>query len=246
MDWTSKYRHYINESQTAQARNSARFLGPRANAELVPKIYVAMNASHAALQKIVFKFFVAKTRPYQNHQNFCIMLPSQYKIISRCSSSVLWRILPTYLFPSPYFLHFPAFYPASVLPLPKGRAGTTLETCRATNSSDFPLPRDKRSASHCTPHRRLYSVSLSHRWTSRLKGLIGLSFGVKYERLQFLLTTEEGDTDESGLTSREWLWKGGTWVFWKYSHCKLRFSVCYKSLLDTDKAFSKENKKSIC
>ena len=100
------------------------------------------------------------------------------------------------------------------------------------------------------PPPHLYSVSLSlslsHRWTSCLKGLIGLSFGVKYERLQFLLPTEEGDRDESGLTSREWLWKGGTWVFWKYSHCKLRFSVCYKSLLDTGKAFSKENKEIIC
>jgi hypothetical protein len=33
------------------------FLGPRANAELVPKFHVAMYASHAALPMVISKFF---------------------------------------------------------------------------------------------------------------------------------------------------------------------------------------------
>jgi hypothetical protein len=101
---------------------------------------------------------------------------------------------PNIPIPTPYLLHFPPFYPASGLPLPKGQAGTTLGTFTATNSSDFPLPRnDKCSASRYTPLTVLsLSLSLSHRLSSGLKGLIGLSFRAKYERLQFLLTTQEG------------------------------------------------------
>jgi hypothetical protein len=34
------------------------FLGPRANAELVPKFHVALHASHAALPIVTFKNFV--------------------------------------------------------------------------------------------------------------------------------------------------------------------------------------------
>jgi hypothetical protein len=37
------------------------FLGPRANAELVPKFHVALHASHAALPKVALKIL-----PYTN------------------------------------------------------------------------------------------------------------------------------------------------------------------------------------
>jgi hypothetical protein len=38
-------------------RFSVIFLGPRANAELLPKFQVALYASHAALPMVISKFF---------------------------------------------------------------------------------------------------------------------------------------------------------------------------------------------
>jgi hypothetical protein len=38
-------------------RLSVVFLGPRANTELVPKLHVALHASHAALQILTFQNF---------------------------------------------------------------------------------------------------------------------------------------------------------------------------------------------
>jgi hypothetical protein len=40
-----------------QSRFSMVFLGPRANAELVPKFHVALHASHAALPMVIFNNF---------------------------------------------------------------------------------------------------------------------------------------------------------------------------------------------
>jgi len=57
------------------------FLGPRANAELVPKIHVALHACHAALPEINFKIF-AKTQTFQSDQNFVTLLPSKHQLIS--------------------------------------------------------------------------------------------------------------------------------------------------------------------
>jgi hypothetical protein len=39
-----------------RSRFSVAFLGPRANAELVPKFHVALHVSHAALPMVTFKF----------------------------------------------------------------------------------------------------------------------------------------------------------------------------------------------
>jgi hypothetical protein len=54
-----------------RSRFSVAFLGPRANAELVPKFHVALHASHAALPLVTSKF-----RPTVGlqmlDQNFCI------------------------------------------------------------------------------------------------------------------------------------------------------------------------------
>jgi hypothetical protein len=51
----------INSSQTFDRPTRSRFsvvlLGPRANAELVPKFHVALHASHAALQILTFQKF---------------------------------------------------------------------------------------------------------------------------------------------------------------------------------------------
>jgi hypothetical protein len=39
------------------------FLGPRANAELVPKFHVALHASHAALPMVISKIFRPNAAP---------------------------------------------------------------------------------------------------------------------------------------------------------------------------------------
>jgi hypothetical protein len=39
--------------QSTRSRFSVVFLGPRANAELVPKFHVALHASHAALPMVI-------------------------------------------------------------------------------------------------------------------------------------------------------------------------------------------------
>jgi hypothetical protein len=63
-------------SQSTRSRFSVVFLGPRANAELVPKFHVALHASHLALPMVKSKF-----RPIvalqMLVQNFTIMQPFQ-------------------------------------------------------------------------------------------------------------------------------------------------------------------------
>jgi hypothetical protein len=187
-----------------------------------------MHAFHAALPKINFKIF-AKTQISQRDQNFGIMMPSKHKIQSTRSISFLCGIHSTTHFASPYFLHFPAFYLATSLPLSKGRAGTALRTFRAANFPDFPPPRYKCSASHCIPPPVLpqpppLSLSLSHTQMNLTLQRINQPFIRSEIRKVTVLANARGeDTDESGLKSREWLWKGGNWVFSKYFHCKLRF-----------------------
>jgi hypothetical protein len=46
---------YINLGGPTRSRFSVIFLGPRANAELVPKFHVALHASHAALSMATLK-----------------------------------------------------------------------------------------------------------------------------------------------------------------------------------------------
>jgi hypothetical protein len=48
-----KYEHCDRPSRS---RFSVVFLGPRANAESVPKFHVALHASHAALPTVTLKF----------------------------------------------------------------------------------------------------------------------------------------------------------------------------------------------
>jgi hypothetical protein len=45
-----------------RSRFSVVFLGPRANAELVPKFHVALYASNAALPMVISKFFLNAAR----------------------------------------------------------------------------------------------------------------------------------------------------------------------------------------
>jgi hypothetical protein len=50
---------YIPEDgilHSPRSRFSVVFLGPRANAEVVPKFHVALYASHAALPMVISKF----------------------------------------------------------------------------------------------------------------------------------------------------------------------------------------------
>jgi hypothetical protein len=51
---------------------SVVFLGPRANAELVPKFHVALHASHAALKMLTFQNFAYDTFYFSiiSSQNF--------------------------------------------------------------------------------------------------------------------------------------------------------------------------------
>jgi hypothetical protein len=51
-----KLVNVFDNKGAAQIRTNVRFLGPRANAELVPKFHVALHASHAALQMVTLKF----------------------------------------------------------------------------------------------------------------------------------------------------------------------------------------------
>jgi hypothetical protein len=48
-------------NRPTQTRFSVFFLGPRANAKLVPKFHVALHASHAAVQTVILKI-----SPYTN------------------------------------------------------------------------------------------------------------------------------------------------------------------------------------
>ena len=106
------------------------FLGPRANAELAPIIYIALHASKAALTKINLNFFLRLTQPSRRDQNFATMLPSTHKT------------QPSSLFP---LLHTPITLPSS-LPnaLPRFQSsytrtsGHSLGTFRTRNLPDSP------------------------------------------------------------------------------------------------------------
>jgi hypothetical protein len=146
-------------------------------------------------------------------------------------------------FLSPYLLHFPTLYLATSLPLQKDERALP---GNADSSELFwfqPRPGyNKCSVSHRTPPRPL---SLSHRRTSCSKGLISLSFGVKYERLQFLLTREDETQTKVALCHVNDSAKVGP----EYSESTFIVnydSFCYKSLLDAGKAFNKKNKEIIC
>jgi len=102
------------------------FLRHRASNETVPKVHFALRASHSALSKTDFKFFV-KPQPFQSNQNFVIMLPSKHKIQSKFSSPFFCCTLPTVNYPPSYFLHFPVFFISNSLSLPEGQAGTACE-----------------------------------------------------------------------------------------------------------------------
>jgi hypothetical protein len=99
------------------------FLGPRLNAELVPKIHVALHACRAALPKINFKIF-AKTQTSQSDQNFVTSLPLKQKFISNTQL----------LSPAAYYqqsislVYCQTFYLAKSLSFPEGREATPWET----------------------------------------------------------------------------------------------------------------------
>jgi hypothetical protein len=57
----SRYASGKSCDQPTRSRFSVVFLGPRANAVLVPKFHVALHACHAALQMVTSKFFFILT-----------------------------------------------------------------------------------------------------------------------------------------------------------------------------------------
>jgi hypothetical protein len=89
-------------------------LGPRADAELVPKFPVAPHACHVALPKINFKIF-AKTQPSKHNFILSAQLLSSaaYCQQSACHHLTLFTSQSVYL--------------ANSLLLPEGRAGTAWE-----------------------------------------------------------------------------------------------------------------------
>jgi len=100
---------------------SVDVLGPRANAELLFKIHVAVLASYEPSQKQTFRFF-SKTQPSELDQHLVILLLSMYKIQLKFSTSLPCCLLPTLHFPwyfvdraSQYnlsFILFPTWYTA--------------------------------------------------------------------------------------------------------------------------------------
>jgi hypothetical protein len=81
-----------------RSRFSVVFLGPRANAELLPTLHVALHVPHAALPMVTSKFRPTVALPMLD-QNFTIMQPFQH-----AKSITL-----------------------SNIPLPEGQAGTAWE-----------------------------------------------------------------------------------------------------------------------
>lgn len=100
-------------------------LGPRANAESVPKTHVAFHAYHAALHNINLKIF-PRTQPPPN----AIQIICNVALQTHNSSLILNLFLPlptpTFPFSPPYPLHFPVFHVIS-LPLPRNFPGTAWE-----------------------------------------------------------------------------------------------------------------------
>jgi hypothetical protein len=58
---TSQFASWRSCDQPTRSRFSVVFLGPRANAELVPKFHVALHASHGALPMVTLQI-----SPYTN------------------------------------------------------------------------------------------------------------------------------------------------------------------------------------
>jgi hypothetical protein len=54
--WLEVSMHPEGPAKSTRSRFSVVFLGPRVNAELVPKFHVALHASHAALPMLTLKF----------------------------------------------------------------------------------------------------------------------------------------------------------------------------------------------
>jgi hypothetical protein len=67
------------QDQPIRPKFSVVLLGPRANAESVPKIHVALHAYHSALQNINFKIF-PKTPTPLTRSNFFVLLHSKHII----------------------------------------------------------------------------------------------------------------------------------------------------------------------
>jgi hypothetical protein len=90
------------------------FLGPRANAELVPETHVVLYASRTALLSINTKI-LAKTQPSQHDQHSVIILPSKHKTQPKRSNSFPAPHTPSSPFPACYLLQsqrlalFPAY-----------------------------------------------------------------------------------------------------------------------------------------
>jgi hypothetical protein len=77
-------------SKPTRSRFSVGFLGPRANAELVPKFHVALHASHAALP--VLSKFRPKVAPHINiliSPNSALPRISKFRIVHESSKTLL-------------------------------------------------------------------------------------------------------------------------------------------------------------
>jgi hypothetical protein len=116
------------------------FLGSRKSDALVPKIQVALLASHAALSKINFKIF-AKTQPSKRDQSLFVIFANQTQNCSECSPSFLYCVLLTVYFLLPYFLLYQTFTLLPAPPPPTRRMnGHCLGNFRAAKFSESPLP----------------------------------------------------------------------------------------------------------
>ena len=99
-NWILAY--LIIQTSCSRPRFFPAMLGSGTNDTLVPKIHVALLASHAALSK-------------KSTSKFSRICPSNAIFFSECSPSFHYCILPTFYFLSPYFLLYQAF---SLLPAP--------------------------------------------------------------------------------------------------------------------------------
>jgi hypothetical protein len=123
------------------------FLGPTANAEPVPRIQIALYASHVAVPKINFKIF-RQNECLLCDQNFFTMLPSKHKTEPKFSISVPYFIVPTasslpLILPSP----FPTFLLFCQPICPRRTSGH----CPRTFTPAKFLTPHSHGASHCIP-----------------------------------------------------------------------------------------------
>jgi hypothetical protein len=119
---------------------SVVLMGPRGNAELVPKMHVTQHASHAVLLKIINLKNFGKTQPSRGDTNFVILLPSKHKIQPKFSVSFLCSMLSIVHFPSSCHLHFPKFLHCYWPTLTRRMSESCLGNFRVVKFSNPPPP----------------------------------------------------------------------------------------------------------